>query len=184
MPASAMYAVMGANSLISSNAQANAMEAQGEYQKKVGEMNARSLSSQAEDVELRGNAAALRRQQQTLKLDASQRVAMAASGVSVESEMAQNVSDDTAAIGMADADAIRTNAWRQAWGMKSDASNSALQGEFQKMASQNTARNTMTTGVNEAAGYGLKAYVAEGDRKELKKRKANQSQGGNYEGEV
>jgi hypothetical protein len=182
MPASAAYAIMGANSMINANTQANAMEAQGEYAKKVGEMNARSLSIQADDAEKRGANAARRREVQTQKMQASQKVALAAAGAT-GSEVEQNVLNETAAIGLADADAIRVNAYRDAWGMRSQASNSILQGETSNLAAQNTARATMTTGYAEAAGYGLKAYGAEKERKSPPKRRANQSQGGDYTGD-
>ncbi len=160
MPASAFQAIMGVNSLVNANTQANAIEASGEYQKKVSEMNARDLSNQATDEVKRGDRAALASQNQTARLAATQRVAGAALGLDVNSEVAQNIATNTEAAGVSDVVAIKTNAMRSAWGLENQASNTILAGETGNLAAQNTARNTMQTGVNEAAGYGLKAYSA------------------------
>ena len=136
---------------------AQATRAQGEYQKKMSDLNARTAEGQAEDAIKRGNIAALEKTQETRRAIGAQRAALAAGGVDVNSDIGLNLQAETEAIGASDAQKIRANAWREAWGYKADAVTTRGAGEMANYAAQNTARSTLITGGIEAATYGLKA---------------------------
>lgn len=158
MAASTLAAIQGINSAGQAYNQSQAQRAQGEYQKAMADMNANQARLQAEDAAKRGETAAAQRDMATKRQVASQRVAAAAGGVDVASEQVTDITDETKTIGAADVAAIRTNAWREAFGFKSQAENYQFQGESQSIASKNASRMTMLSGAVESAGYGIKSY--------------------------
>ncbi len=158
MSAATLAAIQGVNTAGQAYNQAQAQRAQGEYQKAMADINANQARIQAEDSAKRGETAAAQRDQTTKKQIASQRVNAAAGGIDVNSEQVKDITDETATIGAADVAAIRTNAWREAFGFKSQAENYKFQGESQSIASKNASRMTMLSGGIESASYGIKSY--------------------------
>lgn len=150
-------AIQGVSTLQSSYMQSKALRAQGEYQEAIAEMNAKQMELQAEDSVKRGGSAAAKRQQEIRKATGSQRAALAAAGVDVGSDMAQNIAQETEAIGAADIAAIQTNAFREAWGYKAQASDTRSKGRMQKNANFFQARQTMITGTLQASAHFAKA---------------------------
>ena len=147
----------GINSAGNAYNNAQAVKAQGEYQKMIYDINASEAEKQAAQAIEAGDLAVAREQQKNKAIISSQRAAAAASG-DVNSEAALDARREAETIGAANEMTISTNAWREAMGYKSQAINLKSQGKFTSLAAQNTARNTMVSGGIEAATYGLKAY--------------------------
>ncbi len=129
-----------------SYAQAQALKAQGAYQRNLAEMNAASANAQARDVLVRGGFAANRRRGETQKLIGSQKVALAAQGIDIDSGSAAELLEDTSKMGELDAININNNAWREAFGYKTAAISATNQGKFLEMAANNQAKQTVLTG--------------------------------------
>lgn len=155
----------GINSAGNAYVQAQATRAQGDYQKRISEINARSAEAQAEDVLKRGENEAQKKLQETRKFIGQQKTAMAASGTDVNSQGALDLTADTAAIGATDVMTIKNNAWREAMGYKSQAIEVRGSGEMAQMAAKNNARSTMITGGIDALSYGIKAADSKSSKK-------------------
>lgn len=111
-------------SALSAYGQARTQKKQNEYQAQVDRNNAAAAEWQATDAVQRGNAAAAdqrRKGQQTL---GTQRAAMAAAGLDISSGSALSILEDTDYFTEADQGTIKSNAAREAWGYKMQASNS------------------------------------------------------------
>lgn len=138
--------------------QSAAQKAQGEYQKSMSEINAKLAETSAKDAIFRGDEAAKNIQGQTKQLIGSQRAALAAQGINIDSGSALDIQADTARQGEIDAITVKNNAWREAWGYKVEALNSTYQGKFAQMGANAAAKNTLLTGGLQAAGYAYGAF--------------------------
>lgn len=136
--------------------QANAQRMQGDYQKMVGDTNARLATMQAQDATTRGDRTAGQIQRQGKQMIGSQRAALAAQGVDVNSGSAADVQAGTAAMTAHDALTAKNNAWREAWGYQVQANQSSAAGQFAKIAGDSSANNTILTGGMQALSTGLK----------------------------
>jgi hypothetical protein len=136
----------GISGMAGASAQARAIETQGAYQKTMFELNTKFAQLQADDAIRRGDAEVAAHKGQVKKLIGSQRAAMAAQGIEIDSGSAMDVQSDTAMLGELDAMKIKTNAYREAYGYKVEAMNNTMQGELAASAAKNAARNTRVTG--------------------------------------
>jgi hypothetical protein len=149
--------------------QSQASLAQGEYQQRMYETNARMAEYQAQDAVKRGDQAAKAHDKQVKGVIGSQRAAMAAQGVEVDSGSALDLQTDTAAIGAQDSLTIKNNAWREAWGYKVQANEYQGKGAMAGISSRFEAKNSILTGGMKALGYGLEgAYYGQGGGKNKK----------------
>lgn len=133
-------------SLISSLFGAYAAHQTGKAQKELMERNAQIATYQADDALLRGNVAASRRIVQTKQTIGAQRVALAAQGVDVNSGSAADIQENSAAIGAIDAQTIKNNAAREAWGYKMNAADYNLRGQLVARTADNEAAQTLLAG--------------------------------------
>lgn len=159
MATGSAFAMQGMLAAGSAYNQSQATKSQGDYENRIAQMNARRAEAEADDAVKRGETAATRRQQDINRTKGAQRAALAAGGVDVDSEAAQNIAAETEAIGAADVAAIRTNAWRAAWGLKSEAEDTRSRGQMAKTSSKYAARQTMLTGALQGASYGARSYA-------------------------
>lgn len=143
----AMAVLQGVNAY----SQASALESEGNYQRSVADINARFAEMNAEDSIRRGEKDALDLKKQAKRLIGSQRVALAAQGVSLDSGISLDLQEDTAAQSAEDVMTIRNNAWREAWGYRTQAAGYQSQGEFAQLSARNKSRNTLVTGGLQAA---------------------------------
>lgn len=140
--------------------QSKAQRAQADYQKKVANLNADYASVQAGDVVKQGELAAAQKQQNTRLQLGDQRAAAAASGADVNSEGIQDNLQRSEVVSAADEAAIKSNAWRQAFGIQAQAIIMRDQGQMNYNAGNFAARSTMITGGIQSVGYGVQAYGA------------------------
>jgi len=129
-----------------------AQAAEGEYQSGQIEHNARFQAFQAADAVARGEKTAVKAQQATKSLIGSQRVALAAQGIDIESGSALQVQEESAAIGAEEVLNIRNNAWREAWGYRSAQADMITQAKLTKISSKFAAKRTILTAGLQAVG--------------------------------
>jgi hypothetical protein len=159
--ASSILLGIGAISLAAAYQQSETMKAQGDFQRQQFETNARLAEMQAQDTIKRGDEDAAAYKKQVKQVIGSQRAAMAAQGIELDSGSALDIQEETAGIGALDALTIKNNAWREAWGYRMQASSMAGQGAMAQIGARNDARNTMLTGGMNAANFyvrGLASY--------------------------
>lgn len=126
---------------------------QGKAAEKAAEYNAEVANMQAKDAINRGNIEAEAQRTKEAKVAGAQRAAAGASGAVVDSGSFADVVLDTVTTGERDAQTIRTNAMRQAWGLESQADIDLYSGRQAKAASQTAAAGTLLTG---ASSVGMK----------------------------
>lgn len=125
---------------------ARSQMAEGRYAAQAAGANARMAELQAEDALRRGDIEAMRQRQATRGLIGSQRAALAAQGIDLTSGSAMELQEDAAALGAQDAETIRANAWREAWGFRAEATNLRTQGHLERAAAATKAGSTLLTG--------------------------------------
>lgn len=150
--------VSAAGTAATSYSQSKAQRAEGNYQKQIFETNARLAEIQAEDATRRGDKAAKDHLAKTKKLIGSQRAAMAAQGLNLKEDDALALQQETAAYGAMDAQEIKNNAFREAWGYKVQANDYTYRGRMAKITGDSTARQSILTGglgIAKDLSYGL-----------------------------
>lgn len=170
---------IGAISDAYSNSEAK--KAQAAYQEGIYNVDARFADIQAEDSIARGEFAAdeiTRRSNKNLaiirtnikQVKGAQKTALAAQGIETTSGSAADVQVDTEYMGQQDINdvtrntnldviTIKNNAWREAWGFKTQAEIYRGQGRIARQAGDVSARQTLLSGGTKALGYGLDAYA-------------------------
>lgn len=118
-------AAMGA---ISAMEQADAAERQAQAQKQQADYNAEVSRLQANDAINRGNVAAEQQRNKIKMIQGTQRAAMGGSGGNVDAGSFADIQLDTVVLGETDAQNIRTNSLREAWGFKNQATNYTMAG--------------------------------------------------------
>lgn len=154
-----LAAGQSAAQLYGANQQANAIKDQANYNAAGLEMNARIADFQADDAVVRGEKAQFAAAAKTRNLIGSQRAAMGASGISLDSGTALDIQNDTRTMGERDALTIKNNAWREAWGYRTSAFDMRTKASMTRNAAENDASNTLLTGGLQAINSGAMGYA-------------------------
>lgn len=110
--------------------QADAASAAAKYQAQVAANNATIAKQNADATIEAGKVAEQQQRMKTAALIGSQRAAMAANGVRLDSGSALDIQSDTATMGELDALTVRNNAARQAWAYEAQATNFNAQSQL------------------------------------------------------
>lgn len=155
----AVLAAIGAGlSIASSASEAEDQKAMGAYQKQQFEFNQGMAELQAKDAIKRGEVEVNQIRSEGKKIRGSQRAALAAQGIQIDSGSAAVIQADSEATIAQDMVTAKNNAWREAWGYKAQALTYGQQGRFSTLAADSKARNTLLAGGIQAIGYGAQAY--------------------------
>lgn len=148
-----MDLLMGFLNLGSGFNQYQAQKAQGEYQKQMFDMNAKLAELNSQDAIRRGDQTASTLRRENKKLMGSQRAALAAQGIDIDSGSALDIQNETSDLGYMDQITAKNNAWREAWGYKVESNNSLAQGNLAKSAANFSAYTSLATGGLRALDY-------------------------------
>lgn len=157
-----VVAIVGAaasagSSIMNSAAQARSKRAQARFEEAQAKFDADRMDRLAE-IELldaeRDVHILMGRAEQIL---GAQTTGFAAGNIDVASATVQAVQRDTVAAAASDIVAIRTNALRDAYSLKSDASSLRYRGRIGTIAAREQARNVMRAGMLDAIGSSLKS---------------------------
>lgn len=174
------YGLMALSSIGGAYSQAQAELAQGDYQRTMFRLNARMAEFQATEAISRGDreaAKAIRRGYRESAIArrvgrqtaGSQKAALAAQGIDVGSGSAADILQETAIFSeldqieiqknaSLDALTIKNNAWREAWGLKTQASAYESEARMALHTAKRKSKNTLLTGGIRALTYGMFAY--------------------------
>lgn len=125
----------------------------GKAQRDIANRNADLLDRSAADAMARGNEEAIASRRRTRLLVGEQRAAAAAQGLDVNSGVAFDLQDQAQQHGTADEATIRKNAWREAWGIRTQAGNQRAEGAYAKRAATNQAIGTSLDGLGRSYAY-------------------------------
>lgn len=147
--------------------QSTALEAQGEFQATMARINREFARRQADQVLTAGNEEAAVFIDKGKRVASSQRASAAAQGLDVN-DSGGTVADqvnDTYEASMRDAITVKNNAWKQAWGITTNANIGVANADFNQMGNRFAADQTLATGGIRAAGnftkataYGIRAF--------------------------
>jgi hypothetical protein len=146
--------------------QGQAQAKQAKYQSAVERNNATIAGWQAQDATQRGQIEEQRQRLATARLHGAQRAGMAANGVEVGAGSSLDVLMDTAQLGELDALTIRSNAEREAYGLRNQQSNLTAQSALTSMAG----KNARTASYISAGSTLLSTAATAGDRAATYKR--------------
>lgn len=152
------FAVMAGMSMVNAQSQASSAKSQAEFSAAQFSANKKFADISAGDAITRGEKNAQLERQKTRQQIGAQRAAAGASGVDVNYGSAADVQADTAGQGAMNELTIRNNAWREAWGYKTQAISAGASAGMAELGGDNQARNTLITGGVNALSYGTKAY--------------------------
>lgn len=141
----------------SATSQAGALESQGRYEKSQFDTNAEFAELEASDAIRRGKREEKEFRRRTAQTIGQQRAGLAAQGIDVNSGTALGLQEDTAEFGELDALTIRNNAWREAYGYRTQAADYRTRGAFAEMSGRRAARQTLIGGGMSALSSGLMA---------------------------
>jgi len=123
---------------------------QGNQQEKIAEQNADLAQQQALDAQRRGSTAEAEHRTKLRQFMGSQRAQMGGSGVVVDQDSGGDVLADTAEYGERDAQRLRVNASREAWGYTSEAEIGRSQGRMAASAEYLKGGSTLLGGTMDA----------------------------------
>lgn len=156
-----IYSSMGLSSIgaiISGFQQANAYKAQGEYESTVANTNAKIAQLQEKETLDAGNVEASRQDLKTRQDVGSILASQGASGVDVRSGSSALVRNSVGAVGNQDELTIRSNAQRQAFGYKVQATEDDYRGQFAQLTAKAESEQTLLSGGLKAISGPLSIY--------------------------
>jgi hypothetical protein len=138
-----LQALSSAGSVYSS---VTAQQIESDYKRQQLELNREMSEIQAKDAIIRGDRAAEAARAKTKRLIGSQRAALAAQGINIEKGSALDVQTETAEFGAVDELTIKNNAWREAFGYRTQAMQLGNQAAQVGLSSNFAQRMTIATG--------------------------------------
>lgn len=153
---------MGLGSLANAYNQTEAMALQSEFQAKMFERNQKLAEVQADDALKRGDLAASKYKTNVNQTIGAQRASFAAQGLDINSGSAADIQTETSKFGALDQITIKTNAWREAYGYKTNANLLGMQGGMAQVGAKNQMFNTALTGGLQFLNYATKASYGGG----------------------
>lgn len=113
-------------------------KAQAEYQSDVAENSAKVSKWQAEDAVTRGGEAAIQKQREAERMRGTQVARLASNGLDISSGTPLAILEDTMFFGQQDANTIRNNAAREAWGYQTQAASSNASAQMYSSVASST----------------------------------------------
>ncbi len=142
--------------LAGSGLQAKGQYDQGVEAERAARINAARLRAQAADVQQIANTEAGQTRTEATKIIGEQNVAFSASGVDASVGSPAALAAYSRAQAELDAQKIKNNAAREAWGIRAQAAEVARQGKSARKAANNAAIGSILGGLSSAAGGAYK----------------------------
>lgn len=139
-------------SLLGAGATAWGAKEQGKFQENLASRNAAQAELEGAEVKKQGLQEEEQHRLKVKRIIGAQRAILGASNVDVNTGSAGDVQGDAALYGELDAQTIRSNAFRRAWGLETQATNDRLQGRMAKQAGTMSAFSTILAGGSRAYG--------------------------------
>jgi hypothetical protein len=153
-------AINASSSLVGGGAQAYSSYASGKYNRKIANWNAQVAEVQARDAVSRGEINVANLAEHADALISSNRSSYAAQGVDVSSGSAAQVTADTQRKFQRDAQILRLNAAREAWGFRVQAADYRAKGDMAYREGKNQAIATLL----DSTGQASRMYAGQGRR--------------------
>ena len=152
------YYILAGLSIASAYQQSQAAELQGEYQKRMFDMNSRLAKMNAEESIKKGDETASIVRQKGAQVKGEQRAALAAQGIDINTGSASDVQAQTEQNVALDVLAVKNNAWREAWGYRTQAEDYSSRSRMAGRIAETEQRASLIGGGMRALEYGYKGY--------------------------
>lgn len=139
-------AAIAAGSLVGAYMQSEVQRAEGAYTQRMSRINARRAEIMAEDTIKKGDQEASNYGKKVKELTGSQKASLAAQGIDLGFGTAADIISVTEEQGADNIKAIKNNAFREAMGYKTKASDERIAGDFGKSMSDVKANLTILSG--------------------------------------
>jgi hypothetical protein len=148
------YAALGASasaigalsSIGTAYSQASAARSQADFADAMAAINERFTALKAADALRRGEIEAGKVRRGARKTIGRQRAVLGAQGINLAEGTPLEIQEETAALSAADALTIRNNAYREAWGYRTEALTRGASGSMESMGLRFSAGQTLLTG--------------------------------------
>lgn len=183
-----LYGAQAVNNLAAAYSDAQAAKAEGDYTKRIYDLNARISNIQAADAVRRGEEEARAANRKSGNLVSRQRAAAAGQGIDVNVGAPADLVRDESLMNAVDQITIRNNAYREAWGYRVQASDYESRGKMAALEGRRRRRQTLLTGgLNAAldfarAGYSMTGSSGSRGSISVPTRTNNNSESGTYTG--
>jgi hypothetical protein len=157
-PMTIMMGVGILGSLFGGASRASSRRRMGEWEEQQAEFNAAIAQEQATDALYRGEKAAGKLRRQGKGLIGSQRVALAAQGIEIDTGSAGQIQEDTRTLIEQDIQQIRNNAWREAWGFQVQTTDYKQRGRLARRAREFEAEESLLSGGLGALDYSSRLF--------------------------
>lgn len=147
--------------------QSGAIDSQEILESAMFDINRMWANVKKEDALRRGKEAASKHRKKVGRIIGSQRAALAAQGIDIGSGSARDVQESTMVIGEEEAEMIRVNSIKEAFGYEVQALNLELEKRFNTQGRKQQSRNTLIGGAVNAAGsyYNYSGVNLDGSKK-------------------
>jgi hypothetical protein len=139
----AAASLLVASQLVSGISQGAAYRAEGDFRKQQSEINSRFAEIEGEAALAKGDKEAAEFEKKVRQTTGTQRAILAAQGIDVDDGTALEIQLEAAEQGAKDAQTIKNNAWRQAFGFRQQSVNELIQGRFDSMTAKYRARSAV-----------------------------------------
>jgi hypothetical protein len=151
MSSGSMAPLSAGLNIIGAVAESEAIKAEGRFRKQQAEHNAKLAEMAAEDALFRGDSDARQLKRDAKKLMGEQKVSFAAQGIQLEGS-ALDVLEETDRLAELEVMKIKNNAFKEAFGFKTEASQARLRGRMAELSARTQSNLTLITGGSRAAG--------------------------------
>lgn len=137
---------------------ADSQKKAGQYQADVAAENAKLDDFRAEQSSRLGSIQEEQQRAKVRQMVGTQRATLAANGIDMSSGTAADMIDEAQTMGEVDALTIRFNAMNEAWGYRTNATNSRNEGAFARWSGKRQATGTYLSTAASMASMGYSAY--------------------------
>jgi len=137
---------LGGLSILESRNVAKAQKRESEFAARQLEFNAELIGMQKKDIAKESGKSQDRRHKQTSQNIGAQKAALAAQGISLDSEVVGLLEDQERQFGLEDVQTIKNNAWRETMGIEIEQDDLRNQARSTRLSGKETARQTLVSG--------------------------------------
>ena len=138
--------------------QAEALKRQADFEAQQQRFNAELLKIQEKEIKRQADRETVNREARVRQAVGSQKVALAAQGVEVDSDLGAVLEAEERRVGLEDVAAIRNNAWRDAMGLEIKRMDTLFQARSTELRGRDARRSTLVTGGLRAASGGISGF--------------------------
>ena len=137
---------LGGLQILESRNVAKAQKRAAEFEARQLEYNAELIGIQKEEIVKQSGKAQHKRHTQTKQMVGEQKAALAAQGISLDSEVVGLLEDQERQFGLEDVQTIKNNAWRETMGLEIEQSDLRTQAKSTRLSGKESARQSLVTG--------------------------------------